>query len=100
MREFRTLFKRYPDRLLYLDQVVIPTELVNVIPYLAPPKPGFYYQSSPRDCTYICYDLQTIQEHYADQYLWVRPRQRGQPRKTEGGLYQGYPSLLNTTVAT
>jgi Orsellinic acid/F9775 biosynthesis cluster protein D len=79
--EFREFFQRYPEQLLDINRLTIPTVPIKVLPQLAPPRTGLRCQSDPDHCPYICCDVRTIQKHCHTNHSWKPPRKRGRPRK-------------------
>ncbi|EXK77216.1 hypothetical protein FOQG_18067 [Fusarium oxysporum f. sp. raphani 54005] len=53
-----------------------PTNTIEPIPYLAPPKPDGL---KCRACGYIVRHVQKIQKHCAEKHQWINPRGRGRP---------------------
>ncbi|KAJ0128512.1 Uncharacterized protein HZ326_28398 [Fusarium oxysporum f. sp. albedinis] len=53
-----------------------PTDIIQPIPYLAPPKPDGL---KCRACGYIIRRVQKIQNHYSEKHHWINPRSRGRP---------------------
>ncbi|KAH7231630.1 uncharacterized protein BKA55DRAFT_524254, partial [Fusarium redolens] len=53
-----------------------PTDIIEPIPYLAPPKPDGL---KCRACGHIVRRIQKIQKHCADEHQWTNPRGRGRP---------------------
>ncbi|KAJ9412789.1 hypothetical protein QL093DRAFT_2595349 [Fusarium oxysporum] len=53
-----------------------PTDIIEPIPYLAPPKPDGL---KCRACGHIVRRIQKIQKHCTDEYQWMNPGGRGRP---------------------
>src|SRR6478735_1983962 len=53
-----------------------PTDIIEPIPYLAPPKPD---DLKCRACSHIVRRIQKIQKHCTDEHQWTNPRGRGTP---------------------
>ncbi|EXK26248.1 hypothetical protein FOMG_17150 [Fusarium oxysporum f. sp. melonis 26406] len=53
-----------------------PTDIIQPIPYLAPPKPDGL---KCRACGHILRRVQKIQKHYSEKHHWINPRGRGRP---------------------
>ncbi|CZS75066.1 unnamed protein product [Fusarium graminearum] len=72
--------KQMPDIFRSRDEIrhylQYPTDLVQPIPYLAPPEPDGL---KCRACGHIVRRIQKIQKHCAENHQWINPRGRGRP---------------------
>ncbi|KAJ9419392.1 hypothetical protein QL093DRAFT_2362365, partial [Fusarium oxysporum] len=53
-----------------------PTDIIQPIPYLAPPKLDGLKR---RACAHIVRHIQKIQKHCTEKHQWINPRGRGRP---------------------
>ncbi|KAG7000202.1 hypothetical protein FocnCong_v013233 [Fusarium oxysporum f. sp. conglutinans] len=72
--------KQIPDIFRSRDEIrrylQYPTDLIQPIPYLAPPEPDGL---KCRACGHIVRRIQKIQKHCAEKHEWINPRGRGRP---------------------
>ncbi|KAH7199034.1 uncharacterized protein B0J16DRAFT_360609 [Fusarium flagelliforme] len=73
IKRIRDVFRSRDEIRRYLQY---PTDLIQPIPYLAPPEP---HGLKCRACGHIVRRIQKIQKHCAEKHQWINPRGRGRP---------------------